>query len=296
MLDAARISLKAQKAQALPIAAMVLGKPRNDVADLLPRLFNLCRAAQSMAVRLALDLENTDTVDAVRREIIRDHVLRLTVVLPGHFGRSPMTLPQGWQNGGDALRKAVFGGTGRLPENLEAFEAYMRSGEGLSGLWKQVSGLFADGEAETRPLPFVSSATAADATAQVENSCAARVGTHPVVAGLGKERRSLLWRVVARSYDLQALLDNAPLTASNPEPGFAHVAATRGLYTVCAQHDGTRVTAFSRVTPTDHLQAAGGVLDQTLAGLPVTRAGLVPLVMDILDPCAPIRVKEAADA
>ena len=106
----------------------------------------------------------------------------------------------------------------------------------------------------------------------------------------------MLWRVVARSYDLQALIDGAPLTAYSPEPGLAHVPATRGSYTVRAEHDGTLVTAFSRVTPTDHLQAPCGVLDQTFASLPATRAGLVPLIMDILDPCAPIRVKEVTHA
>ncbi len=296
MLDEARISLKAQKARPLPVGKMVLGKPCNEVADLLPRLFNLCRAAQGIAVRLALGLENEGSDKALRQEIIRDHVLRLTVVLPGHFGRSPMALPQGWQTGGDALRRLLFGRTGRLPDNVDDYEVYLRGGEGLSGLWRQVSDLFAEGEAETDLLPYVSAATAADAAARVENSCAVRVRDHRVVAALGKKRRSMLWRVVARSYDLQALLDGAPLTAYSPEPGLAHVPATRGSYTVRAEHDGTLVTAFSRVTPTDHLQAPGGVLDQTFASLPATRASLVPLIMDILDPCAPIRVKEVTHA
>ena len=42
---------------------------------------------------------------------------------------------------------------------------------------------------------------------------------------------------------------------------------------------------FLRVTPTDHMLAPGGMLEGALAALPADRAGLAPLVLDILDPC-----------
>lgn len=56
------------------------------------------------------------------------------------------------------------------------------------------------------------------------------------------------------------------------------------------------MTRFERVTPTDSLLARGGVLDRTLASLPADKAGLGPLLLDILDPCSPVRLKEVRNA
>ena len=297
MLDGRTHTLIAERAAPLPIEAMVRGKDRHEVADLLPRLFNLCRAAQGMAARLALGIPDTDDVGARRQEILRDHVLRLTMILPGHFGHGPIRLPNGWQAGGSELAETLFGSAKRLPDTSEEFDAYRRSDQGISALFDQVAEMFRADEAVTKALPFVSAQTALDPTTKVENSCAQRVHTHPVVSEIEHlYGRGPFWRVVARAYDLQAILDGAPLLSLSPEPGVAQVSATRGLYAVCAETDGDTVTAFRRVTPTDHLQAKGGVLDQTLASLPGDRTALAPLVMDILDPCTPIRVREAAHA
>ncbi len=57
-----------------------------------------------------------------------------------------------------------------------------------------------------------------------------------------------------------------------------------------------RLTAFTRVTPTDHLPAPGRVPEQSLATLPAEKTGLAALVPDILDPCSPVRLEEAQDA
>ena len=295
MLDAARISLRPEAAPPLPVDRLVLGKSRDEVAELMPRLFNLCRAAQGMAVRLALGIETTDDAQSLRAEILRDHVMRLAMVLPGHFGHAPLSLPRGWQTG-EGVAQALFGPTGRLPDTMDEARAFMVAQTGIGALWAQVGGLFRPGEACADALPFVDDATAADPAARVENSCAARVADHPVVAAFGAEGRGPLWRVIARSYDLQAILKGAPLTAATPAPGRAQVPATRGLYTVVAAHDGARVTAFARTTPTDHLRADGGVLDMTLATLPADRGALAPLVLDILDPCSPIRLREVRHA
>jgi len=307
MLDAPRIRFAAKPAAHLPIEELIVGKSRLEVAELLPRLFNLCRTAQGLAVRAALDLPAEDDMAALRQEIVRDHVLRLSVVLPRHFGPSPIRLPEGWQGGGAALRQALFGPSGRLPETPGDFENFLTSGAGIAGLWARVADLFAydkvtgeeRDEGISKALPFVSAKTAADPDARVENSCAVRVADHPVVAHLADnagQNRSLLWRLVARSYDLEALLGHAPLTLATPHRGRAHVSATRGLYTVSAEHDGEKVTRFARVTPTDHLRAPGGVLDQVLATIPTERAAVLPVAMDILDPCSPISVEEVAHA
>ena len=297
MLDKAAHTLIAERAAPLPIEQMVRGKDRHEVAQLLPRLFNLCRAAQGLAARLALGLPSDDVTDTLRQEILRDHILRLTMILPGHFGIGPIRLPTGWQTGGAELAETLFGATKRLPDTPDAFDAYCRSDQGVSALIRQVSEMFREQEAVTADLPFVSVQTALDPSAQVENSCAFRVRLHPVVADVEyKHGRGPLWRVVARAYDLQALLDGAPLLSNSPEPGVAQVSATRGIYAVRARTKDDIVTDFARVTPTDHLQAKGGVLDQTLASLPADRSALAALVMDILDPCTPIRVREVTDA
>ncbi|SHG77879.1 hypothetical protein [Marivita hallyeonensis] len=297
MLDGRAHTLVAETAPPLPVEALVLGKSRREVADLMPRLFNLCRAAQGMATRLALGLPTLDDSEALRREILRDHVLRLTLILPGHFGQSPVPLPDGWQEGGDELARALFGPQGRLPDTAQDFESFCASDAGIAGLLGKVQNLFRDGEAVACDLPFVTATTAGDRFARVENSCAVRVHEHPILALVEHQHgRGPLWRIMARAYDLQALLQGAPLLARSPEPGLAHVPATRGLYTVQANTTGETVAEFNRVTPTDHLQAKGGVLDQTLAALPADRAGLAPLVIDILDPCSPIRVKEMSHA
>lgn len=281
----------------MPVTSLVTGKSREAVAELMPRLFNLCREAQGAAVRLALGLPGASDATALRQEILRDHVLRLSVVLPGHFGQSAPPLPRGWQSGGLPLRKVLFGRTARLPETPYDYKSYLAAGDGIAGLWSRLADMFAKGEAASSLLPFVTPSTALDATACVENSCALRVARHPVLAHLEETQgRGPLWRVVARSYDLQAVLDGVPLLSLTSGAGTAHVPATRGLYSVNATAENETVTAFTRVTPTDHLRAKGGVLDQTLARLPVTRAGLAPLVLDILDPCSPIRIKEVADA
>ncbi|MDJ0992753.1 MAG: hydrogenase expression/formation protein HupK [Dinoroseobacter sp.] len=296
MLDATS-SFVVDPTPTLPVDAMVRGKTCAEVAELLPRLFNLCKTAQETAARLAFGLPVPDTAEALSREIVRDHVLRLSLVLPGHFGQAPPTLPIGWQQGGDKVRDLLFGPTGILPERPDDLGSYMMGTTLVGALWGRFRDMFAPGEAVCAALPTVTSETAAKPNAAVENSVALRSAQHPVVKALEHTfGRGPLWRVVGRSYDLQARLDGEPLLISNPRPGLTHVAATRGLYTISAEVADGHVVSLSRVTPTDHLRAPDGMLAQTLASLPVDRAGLLPLLMDVLDPCMPLRVREVADA
>jgi hypothetical protein len=92
----------------------------------------------------------------------------------------------------------------------------------------------------------------------------------------------------------------AALTGALPSvetrPGEAIAPAARGTYGIRLTVERGRVTAFSRVTPTDQLLAPDGILDRALATLPPYKAGLGPLLLDILDPCSPVRLKEMANA
>ena len=66
------------------------------VADRLPRLLNLCRAAQGMAAKRSLGLPTT--VDRTA-EILRDHVWTLCITQPTAFGLDPAEAV--WKRGGD---------------------------------------------------------------------------------------------------------------------------------------------------------------------------------------------------
>ncbi|HFB2047902.1 MAG: hypothetical protein HRT83_01900 [Hyphomicrobiaceae bacterium] len=299
MFDSPSTSFIAKLNPHFPIRELVIGKSRSEVAELLPRLFNLCRTAQSLAVCAALDLPSTESIDTLTQEIIRDHVLRLAIILPRHLGLSPLHLPVGWQLNDTFLRQLLFGPPGRLPETIFDFENFLKSDYGIAGLLSKIAVFFSPGEGVSSALPFVSVETASNPSSIVDNSCAQRVIDHPVIAHMAArsaQSRSLFWRLVARSYDLDALLNNVPLTVTTPHPGCVHVPATRGLYTINAQHADDKITHFTRVTPTDHLCIQGGVLDQVLTTILPERALVLPIVLDILDPCGPLCVEKITNA
>jgi hypothetical protein len=105
-----------------------------------------------------------------------------------------------------------------------------------------------------------------------------------------------LWRAAARGYDIAACLADRLPVPRTPAPGSAIVAATRGAFAVTARVENGRIAGFARVTPTDHLLAQGGILERTLAALPPEKAGYAPLILDILDPCTPVRLTEVTHA
>lgn len=270
----------------LPVAQLALGKSPEHVAELIPRLFNLCRAAQAVGVRMALGLPVPDGVDLCE-DIRRDHVMRLAVLLPTRLGlprRTPIdwTVPQS-----DALLDG-------FPETPQAFLSYLSGGRGIAPLLRAVAAAFPGRSGTTGVLPVVSEETAFDAVA-LENSVATRHLDHPVMQFIEDSHgRGPLWRVVARALDLQAvergILPEPRLVA----PGCALVPAARGLYAVRARVEKGRVTELTRVTPSDHLLAPGGLMDQGLATVQ-TRDAAQTLV-DILDPCVPLKLEEAGHA
>ncbi|WP_210528152.1 hydrogenase expression/formation protein HupK [Rubellimicrobium arenae] len=297
-MDGAVVSgrLVAVRAPGLPVEALLLGKPAEEAAALLPRLFNLCRAAQGLAGRVALGLPAPEgAAGDLRREIARDHLMKLHLAWPAYFARAAMPLPPDWVSGSRAAREALFGPPGRMPATLADLGAFLASGHGIAPTLSAISGCFRPGEAVTPALPLVEPATAHEVRA-VENSVAARQAAHPLMrvveAGWG---RSPFWRALGRALDLEACLNDA-LPGVEAGPGRVAVPAARGLYVVTARVSQGRVAAFARVTPTDHLLAPGGVLDLALATLDPTRAALAPLVLDILDPCSPVRLREADHA
>lgn len=281
----------------LPVAEMMIGQSVEDAAALLPRLFNLCRTAQATAARLAFGLPLPDRSGAdLTSEVLRDHLIKFYLKWPGLFGRAPMPLPPEWADGSRALRRDLFGPAERMPSTPGAFASFLAAGSGVAGVLDLIDQCFAAGEAVAAGLPLPDTINMLTARA-TENSVAARHAAHPVMRAIADEKGcGPFWRAVARAYDLEACLDQAlpqPLTLAE---GTAIVPATRGAYSMTALVSDGVVAEFARVTPTDHLLAPGGILQQTLATLPVEKSGLAPLILEILDPCAPVRLREVAHA
>ena len=295
MLDGGRhTTLHAQRAPGLPVSRLVVGRSADDLAALLPRLFNLCRAAQSAAVEAALGRKTAGA--GIKSEILRDHLLKFHVTWPSFFGLPPCPLPVDWADGGAKLCRAAFGPAGRAPGTGADFFTFLESGSGFAPVLNRIDGCFGPGEAMAEGLPPVSPGTIWSDT-PLDNSVAIRVAHHPVMQAIARERgRGPLWRAAARLFDIAALLDGAMPPILTPERREAIVPAARGSYAVRLTLDGATVTTFDRVTPTDHLLANGGVLDRSLATLPADKTGLGGLLLDILDPCSPVRLREVEHA
>ncbi len=295
MLDAtASATLVAQPAPGVPVSRLVVGRRVEEVAALLPRLFNLCRSAQGAAVEAALG--RTADESGIAQEVLRDHLLKFHVTWPAFFGLPPCPLPDDWAAGGAALRQAVFGPAGKAPVTAADFFAFLESEAGYAPVLKRIDGCFAPGEAAAEGLELVTPEKIWT-TGGVDNSVASRVAALPAMAGIAEARgRGPLWRAAARLFDIERVIEGDLPRVVSSELGEAVVPAARGSYGVRIATEGGLVSAFQRITPTDHLLAEGGTLDRALASLPAAKAGLGPLLLDILDPCSPVRLREAKHA
>lgn len=270
----------------LPIALMLQGRPVAEALDLLPRIFNLCRAAQAMALRLALGLGAGDTT-ALRAEIRREHLAKLWLIWPGLLGLPPQPLrADAWAD----VWADVWGGA--VPDDLAG---WLGAGRGAGPLLAAIARAFAPGEACAR-LPLVTPQSAFSAGPQ-ENSVAARQAAHPLMRQAEHRfGRGPLWQALARVIEADALA-KGDLPAITVLPcGTAIVPAARGAYAIRAEACEGMLTRFERRTPTDHLCAPGGGLEQALTALPLEKHPLAPLVVDILSPCVPVAFREVADA
>jgi hypothetical protein len=266
----------------LPLGALVLGRPVEEVVALLPRLFNLCRMAQGMAARLSLGLPAGQGMDALVAEVLRDHLIRLSVILPPLLGL-PARAPAG--NPLDLL----FGSVRGLPVDLLGLRRWMEAGEGSAPLVSAIYRAFAPGEAAV-DLPYVCPATALRVVA-VENSAAGRQATHPLLRSVAaRHGRGPLWRVLGMLADAEAALAGR-LPPPVVDRGVARVPAARGTYALMLGQIGGLVSRIERVTPTDHLLAPGGALETALAALPVAKRHLAPVVAALHDPCMAVKVE-----
>lgn len=261
------------------LAALVIGRPVEEVAALLPRLFNLCRMAQSTAACMALGLPSEGNPGA---EVIRDHLARIFVTLRRAFGMGP-------------LRPDVAGafGPGGLPRDRAGLTAWLVADLPAGELARAVVQSFPPRLAVSRPLPAPSGAQ----TGAFENSPAGRQASHPLLRAIEADQgRGPLWRYLGMLADLEAALAGQLPAPRRLPDGTAIVQAARGAYALRLDQSDGRVTTMLRVTPTDHQLAPGGALEQALAGLPASRADLALRLVALHDPCIPVTLAEPCHA
>jgi len=294
MFDQTAPFLTAQAAPRLPVARLCVGREVDEVRALVPRIFNLCRDAQAAALDAALGHQVAP--EAATDEILRDHLIKFFLTWPEMLGLSAMGLPLGWKDSPSTLAQAVFGPVMQAPHSVADFEQFLSNGAGVAPVLAAIRDAFAPGEAVANGLAHVTPETIWQEV-PLENSVAARHADHPVMAAIEAQwGRGPFWRATARAYDIEAVLAGTLPATQVPAPGRAIAVAARGAYALCVKVAGGRVTALTRVTPTDHLLVDGGVLDRALATLPAAKAALGPLVLDILDPCSPVRLREVGHA
>jgi hypothetical protein len=258
------------------LAAYLQGRPVDEVAILLPRLFNLCRMAQGTAAQLALGLAMTG--EDPTAEVIRDHMARLFVTLRRAFGLAPIAPP--------AATPALFSPTGQMPCDLAGLQGWLLQDTPLAELGRAVQTGFPAGLGVTPGLPDPMPKDGA-----MENAPAQRQAQHPLMqAFAAAEGRSPLWRLVGVLIDLGAAMAKTLTPPQLLSDGTAVVQAARGSYFLrIGQQDG-RVTGLHRITPTDHQLAPGGALQQALRTIPVNRPDLAAQLVALIDPCSPVTV------
>ncbi|MFB2530751.1 HupK protein [Paracoccus sp. p4-l81] len=262
----ARITLR----RSLPVEALLLGRPVDQAGPMLARLFNLCGAAQETGLRLALGLPAP--VDALRADIIRDHMARLAVIWPRLLGLAvqPVKPPAAID----------------LPAPGQ-MAAWLTSGQGFAPLMAAIRAAVPRGDWH---LPDPTPAALA-CRAACENTPAGRRADHPLLAG---QPRDLFWRAMGRLVDLAKVLAGDLPPARSPAPGLAILPAARGAYHLRAAQVAGILTALDRITPTDHITAPGGLVERALSGLPDRAAA--DLALAILDPCLPVHLTGAVHA
>lgn len=288
MLDRTPSRLRAKAGAKPPVGRLVIGRPVSEVAEIVPRIFNLCPMAQRMAIVVAAGSVPTSEDKArLRAEICREHALRLAVLLPSRFGVDRMAVPASLDD-----QRIAFWGADRLP----ALEDVMQSGAGIGPLLAAVADRFAEGVAVCAPLDAPDE-IAAFGDAALENSVAARHPDHPWLTWIeARYGRGPLWRVAARAVDFDAFSRGLEPDIQSPATGRAMVPAARGTYALTMDVVDGCVARFDRMTPTDHLMADQGVMAQSLATLPPASHSLAGALVDILDPCSPVTLEEFEDA
>lgn len=273
----------------LPLEALMLGRPVEEVARLLPRLFNLCRHAQAAAARLALGLPPEEGPEDLAAEVLRDHGARILVSLRRSFDLSP--LPRDGTAPLALSPDLLFGPAGRLPDSLAALADWQAGDLPAAALAREITSLFPAHCATTAVLPPPGEDPWRPGPC--ENSPAGRQQHHPLMRAVEATRgRGPLWRFLGLLADAEAVLQGR-LAPPCRMGATAVVQAARGAYALRLSQAGGILTGLARRTPTDAMLERGGALEQALS---LVHPSLAPQVLALHDPCLPVTLQEVQDA
>ncbi|MBS7537524.1 hypothetical protein [Ancylobacter lacus] len=292
----------------------LVGRPADEAAMLIPRVFNLCASAHAEAARRALGLPPGPDADAsARQERLRDHAVAV-------FCDWPVLL------GGAADREALKGLAGGLPDTMRALRRHLLGDEtdlvggGVRTLERWLSqgatptarllarlhGLLdpAWGRAELpvpEPADIVASLETGRAPEPRETTAADLWRGTPLFSELtAREGMSLFVRMLARLIDLVACLDATGALPGAcprvPAAGIGLVRAARGLLAHRATVSAGVVTDYRVLSPSAWNLAEGGLLGRMLAALPLGDRNpmLARLVLTCVNPCVPVRLRAGA--
>ena len=170
--------------------------------------------------RLALGLHAPDAA-TLRREILRDHLLKLCVVWPGLLGLPATPLQPDWADPAP-LCLLIWGAA-----DPADFDGWLGSGQGVSAVVRAIAQAFSPGEA-VATLPLVSAEPVLQA-APLENSVAARQAQDPAMRAIeASHGRGPFWRAAGLIHDIAALLHGSPQVQMHGMT--AIVPAARGAY------------------------------------------------------------------
>jgi hypothetical protein len=269
---------------------LAAGKPVGEARDLLGRVFNLCRAAQTAGFDIATG-SRAETA-AIAAELRRDHLMQIFMAWPRTLGLTPQ-FDRDWLTDDHAALVALFGPTARAPRSDFEMAGFLGSEDGVGPLLHLIGEIFGPRTAIADGLPLVDAETAFRAV-PVENSPAARQAAHPALSYVEATVRPRPPVARGRSGPRPCHDPRRPPPRPVPAPeGCAIVPATRGYYAVSVGTVDGHVKTLSRVTPTDHMLAPGGALEAMLSTLPPDRAMLLPVLMTLVDPCRPLNVEAA---
>ena len=293
-------------------ADWAVGRPAEDVARLMPRVFNLCGATHARASRQALGLppDAAGSAGLARQERLRDHALALFADLPSLLGRAPdRAALRGLAGAGDEaapmLRHHVLGRDidlanatpGELarwlaaaPSPVAALLAHIRTS--VDPAW---------GRAEL-PLPVpadIAAALEAGAPAAPrETTVADAWRAAPLLNELhASEGASLFLRTLVRLLDLIGCLAaeacDLPETLPAAGEGIGLARAARGLLAHRARVVAGIVTDYRVLSPSAWNLAPGGLLASMLAALPMNHRTpmLARLVISCVNPCVKVTLR-----
>ncbi len=292
-------------------SALFAGRRAEEVAALVPLVWNVCAAAQGVAASSALGLAPPPgAAGRAAAETLREHVLRLAVALPEALGLKPAPEPcrlahlagAGDREAARHLAGVLFAPLDRAPEDMDDLAVILSAKRTVAA---RALALVADWPPDWGrvDLPPPAPATEGTRPCAAENTTAARLEGAPLLAAVAAAHgRGPLWRLAARLAEtgrlLSDLAEGRPARDPLVAPGVA--LAARGPMVIEADVVDGRVRRFARRSPTCDALVTGGLLERALATLPgdlceAFTAGLVCAMVAVVDPCMPVTV-EAADA